>query len=74
MNTGFQDAFNLGWKLALVCKGQANAALLDSYAAERIPVAERLLKTTDRAFAAITSPSRLAHSLWCGGSHDGWSR
>ena len=63
MNTGLQDAFNLGWKLALVCHGQAAATLLDSYAAERIPVAERLLKTTDRAFAAITSPSRLAQAL-----------
>src|SRR5262249_26042439 len=31
MNTGLQDAYNLGWKLALVLKGEAKASLLDSY-------------------------------------------
>src|SRR5258708_13384704 len=31
MNTGLQDAYNLGWKLALVVKGHADAALLDTY-------------------------------------------
>ena len=40
MNTGLQDAFNLGWKLALVCRGAAGAGLLDTYEAERRPVAE----------------------------------
>ena len=40
MNTGLQDAFNLGWKLALVCRGEAGAGLLDTYEAERRPVAE----------------------------------
>lgn len=38
MNTGIQDAYNLGWKLAAVAKG-ASPALLDSYEAERRPVA-----------------------------------
>jgi 2-polyprenyl-6-methoxyphenol hydroxylase-like FAD-dependent oxidoreductase len=61
MNTGLQDAYNLAWKLALVIEGQAGEALLDSYEAERIPVAERLLKTTDRAFSFIVS------SQWLGG-------
>src|SRR4029079_6839934 len=46
MNTGLQDAYNLGWKLALVVKGQADAGLLDSYEQERLPVAQRLLRTT----------------------------
>ncbi len=55
MNTGLQDAYNLGWKLALVVAGQARETLLDSYAAEREPVAKRLLQTTDRAFAFIVS-------------------
>jgi 2-polyprenyl-6-methoxyphenol hydroxylase-like FAD-dependent oxidoreductase len=55
MNTGLQDAYNLGWKLALVVQGRADAALLDSYEAERVPVARRLLETTDRAFVAIVS-------------------
>jgi hypothetical protein len=57
MNTGLQDAYNLAWKLALVTAGRANATLLDSYEAERIPVARRLLSTTDRAFALIVSDS-----------------
>ncbi len=60
MNTGLQDAYNLAWKLALVVTGRADATLLDSYAAERIPVARRLLRTTDRAFALIVSDSWLA--------------
>jgi hypothetical protein len=55
MNTGLQDAYNLGWKLALVVSGQADAALLDSYEAERIPVAEALLSTTDRLFSLVIS-------------------
>jgi len=55
MNTGLQDAYNLAWKLALVISGRASSALLDSYEAERIPVAERLLSTTDRGFSLIVS-------------------
>ena len=43
MNTGLQDAFNLGWKLALVCRGDAGAGLLDSYEGERRQVAERIV-------------------------------
>ncbi|MDV3126730.1 FAD-dependent oxidoreductase [Mycobacterium sp. 21AC1] len=49
MNTGIQDAFNLGWKLAAVVNSQARAELLDTYAAERAPVAHRLVKGTRRA-------------------------
>ena len=60
MNTGLQDAYNLAWKLALVVKGQADAVLLDTYEAERIPVAQRLLGTTDRAFRLLVSDSWLA--------------
>jgi 2-polyprenyl-6-methoxyphenol hydroxylase-like FAD-dependent oxidoreductase len=60
MNTGLQDGYNLGWKLALVASGRAGAALLDSYEEERIPVARRLLSTTDRAFSAIVSDQKLA--------------
>ena len=55
MNTGLQDAYNLGWKLALVAAGRANEALLDSYQEERLPVAENLLSTTDNAFSLIVS-------------------
>ncbi len=63
MNTGLQDAYNLGWKLALVVKGQAAPALLDTYEEERIPVARRLLNTTDRAFRLVVSDNWLAGIL-----------
>jgi 2-polyprenyl-6-methoxyphenol hydroxylase-like FAD-dependent oxidoreductase len=60
MNTGLQDAYNLGWKLALVVTGHADPALLDTYETERIPVARRLLETTDRAFMLVVSDNWLA--------------
>ncbi|WP_370942140.1 FAD-dependent monooxygenase [Amycolatopsis sp. cg5] len=40
MSTGIADAYNLGWKLAMVLNGQAGPGLLDSYAEERMPIAE----------------------------------
>ena len=43
MNSGLQDAFNLAWKLALVCQGRCSDALLNSYEAERHPVAEAII-------------------------------
>jgi NADPH-dependent dioxygenase len=43
MNCCMQDAFNLGWKLALVVNGQAKPGLLDTYEKERRPVAEQVL-------------------------------
>ncbi len=55
MNTGLQDAYNLGWKLSLVVKQQADKALLNSYNQERIPVAQRLLATTDQVFKFAVS-------------------
>jgi hypothetical protein len=63
MNTGLQDAYNLAWKLAAVVKEDADPALLDSYAAERMPVAQRLLDSTDRAFTLIVSDSWVASLL-----------
>ncbi|KAE8763372.1 monooxygenase [Georgenia thermotolerans] len=54
MNTGIQDAANLGWKLALVAAG-APAALLDTYERERAPVGRRVRKMTDLAFAVAVS-------------------
>jgi len=47
MNTGLQDAFNLGWKLALAWSGVNGSALLDSYEAERRPVALRVAASGD---------------------------
>ena len=46
LNTGLQDAVNLGWKLGQVVHDHANARLLDSYHAERHPVAARVLKNS----------------------------
>jgi 2-polyprenyl-6-methoxyphenol hydroxylase-like FAD-dependent oxidoreductase len=60
MNTGLQDAYNLAWKLALVVAHRAGPSLLDSYEAERLPVARRLLSTTDRAFRLIVSKNWIA--------------
>lgn len=48
-NTGIQDAFNLGWKLALVTTGQAPESLLESYSAERQPAAADNLRVTSRS-------------------------
>jgi hypothetical protein len=53
MNTGIQDAWNLGWKLAMVTRGLADDRLLDSYSAERWPVGRTLLQATDRLFGAF---------------------
>jgi hypothetical protein len=47
MNTGMQDAFNLGWKLALACRGADRPGLLDSYEEERRPVALRIAASGD---------------------------
>lgn len=58
-NTGIQDAFNLGWKLALVTTGQAPDSLLDSYSTERQPAAAENLRVTSRSarFLAPRSPA-----------------
>jgi 2-polyprenyl-6-methoxyphenol hydroxylase-like FAD-dependent oxidoreductase len=60
MNTGIGDAINLAWKLAFVLKGRARDGLLDSYEAERIGFARRLVATTDRAFTFLTGEGQLA--------------
>ncbi|MCD9143682.1 FAD-dependent monooxygenase [Streptomyces albireticuli] len=48
MNTGLQDAVNLGWKLAGVARGRLDPAALDSYDAERREAAHRVTATTGR--------------------------
>jgi len=63
MNTGIGDAINLAWKLASVIHGRASEELLDSYAAERVPFAERLVATTDRAFELVSSDTKFATTL-----------
>jgi 2-polyprenyl-6-methoxyphenol hydroxylase-like FAD-dependent oxidoreductase len=63
MNTGIGDAINLAWKLAAVLGGCASDTLLDSYEAERIGFARRLVTTTDRVFSFATAEGRIADLL-----------
>ncbi len=50
-NTSIQDGFNLAWKLAAVVKGQAGPSLLDSYSAERAPVARQIVTRANQSIA-----------------------
>ena len=58
LNTGVQDAVNLGWKLAQVVKGTSPQSLLDTYHAERHPVAARVLRNTMAPVALRRSDDR----------------
>jgi hypothetical protein len=62
MNTGMQDAFNLGWKLALAAAGRAGDELLDSYHAERHPVGAKVIEFTTRLtrLGTLDGPLRTA--------------
>jgi 3-(3-hydroxy-phenyl)propionate hydroxylase len=62
MNTGLQDAANLGWKLALVATDRAPESLLDTYEAERRPVADRVIRNT-RAQSLLGRPGAQAEAL-----------
>jgi 2-polyprenyl-6-methoxyphenol hydroxylase-like FAD-dependent oxidoreductase len=63
MNTGIQDASNLAWKLALVHRGLAHPALLDSYEAERRPVAQKVVRATDLLTSTLTLRNPAARRL-----------
>ena len=72
-NTSIQDAFNLAWKLAHVLKGHAGDALLDSYSAERQPVARQVV---DRAMQSVRNMLPIADALgFCPGQSEaeGWA-
>lgn len=60
MNTGIGDAVNLAWKLAATLQGRATAELLDTYEQERVPFAQRLVATTDRAFEFVSADGPVA--------------
>ena len=61
MNTGLQDAANLGWKLAAAVQGRAPAGLLDSYHDERHPVGRRVLRISGGMLrVALADRRRLA--------------
>jgi 2-polyprenyl-6-methoxyphenol hydroxylase-like FAD-dependent oxidoreductase len=63
MNTGIQDALNLGWKLALMVRGQACPLLLESYEAEREQVGEDLLRGTELAMRVALTRNPLLLAL-----------
>ena len=50
-NTSIQDAFNLAWKLALVVKGNASPRLLETYSAERTPIAKQIVTRANQSIA-----------------------
>jgi hypothetical protein len=58
LNTGVQDALNLGWKLAQVVQGTSPESLLDTYHAERHPVAARVLRNTMASVALRRADDR----------------
>jgi 2-polyprenyl-6-methoxyphenol hydroxylase-like FAD-dependent oxidoreductase len=62
LNTGVQDAVNLGWKLAQVVKGTSPESLLDTYHAERHPVGARVLRNT-MASVALRRPDDRTNAL-----------
>jgi 3-(3-hydroxy-phenyl)propionate hydroxylase len=72
LNIGVQDAVNLGWKLAQVVKGISPECLLDTYHAERHPVAARVLRYT-MAQVALQRPDErtkaLGGTFWPNSSH-----
>jgi 2-polyprenyl-6-methoxyphenol hydroxylase-like FAD-dependent oxidoreductase len=64
MNTGMQDAINLAWKLALVCRGEAAAEpLLSSYSAERSEIGRQVLANAGRMTRMATLKGALPQSL-----------
>lgn len=63
MNTGIQDALNLAWKLAMVLKGEAKPALLESFNAERHANAKKLLKAVGPATKLANLRNPIATNL-----------
>ncbi|MEO5895442.1 MAG: FAD-dependent oxidoreductase [Vicinamibacterales bacterium] len=62
ITTGMQDAVNLAWKLARVCRG-APRALLNTYDEERLPHAAEVLRETDRTTSILFAPNPLLRVL-----------
>jgi 2-polyprenyl-6-methoxyphenol hydroxylase-like FAD-dependent oxidoreductase len=58
MNTGIQDAMNLGWKLAATLQGWAPRGLLDTYQEERHPIGALVLRMTDGLYRLVISRTR----------------
>eukprot|EP00922_Rhytidocystis_sp_ex-Travisia-forbesii_P005982 GHVS01008685.1.p1 GENE.GHVS01008685.1~~GHVS01008685.1.p1 ORF type:complete len:827 (+),score=151.73 GHVS01008685.1:78-2558(+) len=65
MNTGIQDAYNLGWKLACVLKKQAHPSLLESYNSERKQIAAEIVKLTSTPFFFLNTGKPDAFTRCC---------
>ncbi|RKP09807.1 FAD binding domain-containing protein [Thamnocephalis sphaerospora] len=63
MNLSMQDAENLAWKLAMVYHGQTGADILKTYPAERIPVADEVLKLSGSLYSNVLTSPRKASVL-----------
>ena len=63
MNTGMHDVWNLAWKLDLYVRGHGSEALLDSYGAERVPVIESVIGTTDWLTRVMATPGRFVQGM-----------
>jgi 2-polyprenyl-6-methoxyphenol hydroxylase-like FAD-dependent oxidoreductase len=63
MNTGIQDAYNLGWKLGMLARGEVPEEILATYNDERHRVGEKLLSSTDRFFAVIAGSGRVRQAI-----------
>ena len=63
MNTGIQDAFNMGWKLARVAKGEAPASLLDTYHAERHAQGREVLRISNLLLRSLLLRQPAARKL-----------
>lgn len=63
MNYGIHDAFNLGWKLAAVAKGEAKPELLDTYMTERHAADKGLIRGTDIAYHLMVEPHAIKNVL-----------
>ncbi|WP_181764759.1 FAD-dependent monooxygenase [Streptomyces albidus (ex Kaewkla and Franco 2022)] len=63
MNTGLGDAENLAWKLSLVAAGQSGEGLLDSYEAERRPIAEEVLESTSAMTRMVVGGTPMARLI-----------
>jgi hypothetical protein len=63
MNTGIQDAYNLGWKLHAVLSGAAGDSLLDTYQEERLPIAQWLLDTSNERGQAFMQAQQAGRGI-----------
>ena len=59
MNTGLQDAYNLAWRLELVIRDNGEELIVDTYHDERLPIARKIVRTTDRLLAMTVSKNPL---------------